>query len=505
MIKQVTDVNTSALQPPRGRANVLPALTRFDKRVLTVMVCLMGLTGLTILLGDRVGVTLVRMGPLGVARSTASIIVQFSETMNRQSVPPRLRVVQVPADKAGQDFQEGDVQAEVNGTFSWNASTLTFHPAAALKTGATYLVMLTAGATSDTGRQMLSEYHYSFTVRSPRVAYLYPADGVPYDIWAADPADPKSAKQLTRSPSGIYDYAVSPDGSKIAFSEKNTSTQTIDIKLLDLDTGQIQQITNCQKAECKSPVWRPDGQMIAYERNELNFNPAIPGQSTPTRIWVIDLSTTPPSTHPMFADSQVLGYGLQWSADGTRVSMYDSASEAIEVHNLLDNSTAQIPDSFGNTGVLAPDGLRIIFPMVVLSSTESRTYLELADLKTNTARSLANPTDPIDDDLPVWSPDGSSLVIARRYTDSRATRDKQLYQMNPADGSVQPLVIDPKYGNGFFSFDPTGEQLVIQRYPDPVAMNDPTNRGLPEIWTLDMASKTLTKVADDAFFGRWVP
>jgi dipeptidyl aminopeptidase/acylaminoacyl peptidase len=155
--------------------------------------------------------------------------------------------------------------------------------------------------------------------------------------------------------------------------------------------------------------------------------------------------------------------------------------------------------------VLSPDGGQVVFPDVVLNANDSHSYLEIMDLKSSTIRPLSNPSDPIDDDAASWSPDGSYMVIGRRYTDDRFTRGKQLYRMNPADGSVEPLLVDPKYGNSFFSFDPTGTQLVIQRSPDPVAMNDPTNLGLPEIWTLDIASKTLTKVADDAFFGRWVP
>jgi Tol biopolymer transport system component len=469
------------------------------------MAALIGLVGLTILLGDRVGVTLEHVGPLGVARSTASIIMEFSETMNRQSVPARLRLVQVPPEKVGGDIRESDVLAEVTGAFSWNGSTMTFRPDQALKPGASYEVMLASGATSDTGRRVLSDYRYSFTVRTPRVAYLAPADSAPFDIWIAEPGKPETAKRLTNSPSGIYDFSVSPDGSKIAFSEKNTSTDTIDIKLLDLDSGGLEQITNCQDAQCRTPTWRPDGQVIAYERVDLNSDLAAVGKPSPTRIWTIDLNSKPYSNQPMFSDSQTLGYGLQWSADGQRVTLFDLNSEGILVHDFRDDSTVTIPSKYGNTGVLSPDGTEVVLPDVVLTANDSHSYLELMDLKTGALRPLNSPTDPVDEADAIWSPDGSYLVVGRRYTDDRFTRGKQLYTMNPANGSVEPLLVDPKYGNSFFYFDPTGTQLVIQRYPDPVAMNDPNNLGLPEIWTLDVASKTLTKVADDAFFAHWVP
>src|SRR3954453_15784172 len=74
-------------------------LNFFDRCVVFILVLLLGLTAFVILLGDRVGVTLQRVAPLGVARSTSSIIMQFSESMNRVPVPPSIKVVQVAPDK----------------------------------------------------------------------------------------------------------------------------------------------------------------------------------------------------------------------------------------------------------------------------------------------------------------------------------------------------------------------------------------------------------------------
>ncbi len=74
-------------------------LNRFDRNVAFILVVLLALTGVIVLLGDRVGVTLQRVAPLGVARSTSFIILQFSETMNRVTVPPTVKVVQIPPDK----------------------------------------------------------------------------------------------------------------------------------------------------------------------------------------------------------------------------------------------------------------------------------------------------------------------------------------------------------------------------------------------------------------------
>lgn len=474
--------------------------------VLTIIGLLLAGLLLTVLLGDRVGVTLERAAPLGTARSTSRITLQFSEPMNRDSVPQHLRVLQlVPgAAVAASNVPPEAVQATLTGSISWSGTTLTFHPDTVLLPGTTYLVALDPGATSETGRQVLSEYRFTFTVSRPRVAFLAPASGSPLNIWIADPANPSAAEQVTFSPSGIFDFGVSPDGSKIAFSERNTSTGTSDIKLLDLETGGIQQLTNCQDADCTTPVWRPDGQMIAYERVEFNSSMENVGVS-PTRIWLIDLSTVPATTRPMFSDSQILGYGLQWSRDGSRATLFDVSSQGILLHDFTTATTSVIPSRYGTTGALSPDGSRIVFPEVTLSNGEARSYLQLADVQTQEITQLSHPDDPVDDDAAAWSPDGTMLVISRRYTDDRFTRGRQLYRLSLDDGSVEPLVVDPLYANGIFSFDPTGTHLVIQRFPELTASGEANNTGTPEIWTFDLTTKELTQVARDSFFPRWVP
>jgi Tol biopolymer transport system component len=479
-------------------------LSRFDRLVLLVIIILVAFIGLTILLGDRVGVTLDRVGPLGLARSTAPILLHFSESMNRDTLPTRLRVVEVKPGTEPVALQESDVIAPVTGDIRWNGKTLLFQPQTALQPGAFYAVILDKGAVSETGRAVLSEYRYGFQVRSPRVAYLGPATGTPYNIWIADPADLSSAKQVTFSPSGIFNYSVSPDGSKIAFSERNTGTGTSDIKLLDLDTNAMQQLTNCEDADCTTPVWRPDGLVIGYERVELNSDFDQLGVSA-SRIWLLDLTTTPPGTRPLFSDSQMLGYGLQWSADGNRITVFDYNSQGILFHQFNPESTIVIPSRYGSAGSLSPDGTRVVYPEVLLRESEARSFLKVVDLQTQAITPMTSPDDPVDDDTAAWSPDGKTLAIGRRYLDDRFTRGKQLYLMNPDDGSVRELLVDPKYQTGAFVWDPNGTQLLLQRFPDPMAMGDPNNPGRPEVWTIDVATGTLTKIADDAFFPHWVP
>jgi Tol biopolymer transport system component len=279
----------------------------------------------------------------------------------------------------------------------------------------------------------------------------------------------------------------------------------MDIKMLDVDTGGIEQLTNCADSECKTPVWRPDGQLIAYERIDLNSSLGNQVGASPTRIWIIDLSSTPATTRPLFDDSQILGYGVRWSADGTRISMFDYSSQGILVHDFRDSTNEIIPSKYGNPGELSPDGTKMIYPEITMANNEATSYLQIVDLVSNNIQRLTTPDDPVDDDNAVWSPDGKFLIVGRRYLDERMTRGRQIYEVNPVDSKAEPLIVDPDYQNGIFALDPTGTQIVLQRFPDPVAMNDMNNQGLPEIWTYDMQTKALVKVSDNAFVPRWVP
>jgi hypothetical protein len=66
-------------------------------------------------------------------------------------------------------------------------------------------------------------------------------------------------------------------------------------------------------------------------------------------------------------------------------------------------------------------------------------------------------------------------------------------------------VEDSLYNNGFVSFDPTGDKLVIQRFQQFAEDGTPNRGGRPEVWTYSLATGELTQIAANAMFPRWVP
>ncbi|MBK8020221.1 MAG: PD40 domain-containing protein [Chloroflexi bacterium] len=462
------------------------SFTRFDRVVLLTAAALVAAILLTALLGDRIGVELNRVAPLGEGHSTSPILITFSEPMDRPTVEARLRT-----------------EPATDGQFSWSGQTITFTPRSAFLPGSDITVVLERGARAESGREVLSEYRFNFTIAALRVAYMFPADGVPQNVWMVDPQSPETPQQITHSPSGLFDFSISPDGTRVAFSEANTLENTYDIKLIDLTTGELRQLTNCVDASCTNPVWNPNGKQIAYERVEYNTGMESVGQS-PTRIWLIDLETSPASTRPLLNESQILGYSPQWSADGKRIAFYDRSSVATLVYDMTDGRIIAVPNSSGAPGALSPDGLRLAYAeLVVLEGGGSRSTLHLVDLESGSDRLLTSGEEQVSDQRAQWRPDGKVLAVARQNPDLfRAT---QIVFIDVETGETTPFTDDPRYANAFFWYDPTGTQLVVQRFPELGEDMQPDPLARPEIWVFDIATASGEKIAQNGFLPRWIP
>jgi Tol biopolymer transport system component len=456
------------------------SFTSLDRAVLLVIVVLLVLIGGTILLGDRVGVQLSQVAPLGDAHSTTAISMRFSEAMDHASASAHFRI-----------------EPALQGDFRWSGATMTFQPSEALLPGSTYTVSMQPGALSETGRTVLTEVRYSFTVSRPRVAYLYPADDLP-NLWLVDPADPDNPRQITDSPTGIDDFGVSPDGTRIAFSENNPVLQTTDIKLIDLETGALQQLTNCVKALCSAPVWRPDGRMIAYQRIEIDDQFG----NSPPRIWLLDLTTVPATTQPLFQQSQMLGYDAQWSADGNRIALVDRGSSSIVIYDFSTGKIAQVGSTAGTSGALSPDGTQLIYPDLKPDVGGMLNKLRLFNVDSGDFAAISDDNEPVDDQRAQWRPDGAQIAIARREPSARGI---QVVLLDMATGNITPLTTEPRYSNLLFWYDPTGTEMLMQRFPELDANMQTNPNGRPEIWTFNLVSGEQQMVARNGFLPRWVP
>lgn len=459
----------------------------FDRFVVGVMVAIIGAIGLTVALGDRVGLTLRSVNAQDGLHTTESLALVFSDRLN----PRTLNAIQLDPPIEG--------EWELLGTLA------RFKPSLYWQVNQTYTLTINQALQSRNGRELLRPLTYTFAVQMPQVAYLYPADSVPQNIWVTPIDGTGEPKQVTFSTTGIFDFAVSPSGRQLVYSQRRSDEPITDLMLLDLGSGESSLLVDCSGADCTAPAWRADELMLAYTRADTSR--LLQGQGvSPDRVWLLDLTTTPPNTSPLFEESQILGYAPQWSMNGSRIAMFDNNTPGIVVYDFLTETMDVIATEQGSIGALSPDGSQLVYPQLVFDGARALSVLTLADLETNEVQRLSPNDTPVEDDMPQWSLDGQTLIFSRRYWDERYTFGTQLYGMDADQlGEAYPILVDEAYTHGFFSLDPSAQRVVIQRFPVATATSDNPAAMRPGVWVYDRTTQQATELATNAFYPRWVP
>lgn len=342
--------------------------------------------------------------------------------------------------------------------------------------------------------------------QSPQVAYLYPAFGGVQNVWMTDVEAPDNQHQLTFSEYGVFDYDISDDARWLAFADKDSDSATR-IRLLDIPNDHLIELVDCVAltAYCTTPVFSPDGTKLAYQRSE-----SINGQYGLSRIWLVDLTNPEYETHPLLADTHVVGYSSVWSQDNNTLAFYsaDEHESGILVYDFVPrgNDDVQlrfIPSAHGSMGTVSPNGQVIIFPEIVRRGDRFYTHLRIADLLNKDFAVFTDPEGATDDVVAQWSPDGQTVALARQYTDDRWTQGHQLYLRDVSSDNLTPIAYDERYNTSYFRWNSTGTRLVLQRFPlqntDGTAIVD----ARPEVWMVDLETGGLTQVLENAFLPQW--
>lgn len=351
--------------------------------------------------------------------------------------------------------------------------------------------------------------YLSDPARQPaRVAYLYPALAATQNVWISDIGTPGHQQQLTFSERGVFDFDISSDGRWLAFADR-TAGRSVTLRLLDIPSGQVRDLVNCEavNALCTAPVFSPNGEMLAYQRAE-----ALGTSYGLSRIWLVNLLSASYDTMPLIGDTQVVGHSAIWSGDSNTVSFYnaDSSQPGILLYDLVPRGDDGmqlrfIPSAYGAMGTLAPNGQLVVFPDLVFRDGQFYSHLQIADLANKEFAAFTDSNGPIDDVAAQFSPDGRTVAIARRYTDSRWTSGHQVYvgDLSAETDNWQAVAYDPDYSTSYFRWDAAGKRLVMQRFPlyGDAEAGEPAK---PEVWIHDLTSGESRKIIEDAYLPQWV-
>jgi hypothetical protein len=242
---------------------------------------------------------------------------------------------------------------------------------------------------------------------------------------------------------GDRDPAVSPDGSRLAFSSARTGNR--EIYVADASSGDVRRLTASRRLDDRHPVWSPDGRRIAWQSGS-------PGR------WDVYVMRADGTRKRLVAGGPGDDVDPAWSPDGARIAFASARSGSLDVWAAPSRGgdPELLLDAAGHARAPAwsPDGKRLAFSLSVGDATD----IWVAPLATLVPRRI---TVAAQADLrPDWSPDGAHLAFTRADRGRTQTWVTRLARgpATPVDGTAGDL--EPDWSLAAPSLAPGPEQLL---------------------------------------------
>ena len=428
-------------------------ISRFDVIVWLVLLALAATVGLVWWRGDQVGIQAVAVVPLdGNERvsTLAAVSATFSEALDG------------PTDAFS-------IAPPVSGTITLDGQTLEFRQDAPLQPGTTYTVTLSTALHGTNGRALLEPVEWSFRTAEPRVVYAATGEPEGLQLYVV-PVAGGTPVPLTVEPYGIWDFALSPDGSRIVYAASPDNDEH-DLWLIDTAIGARRQLLACPAGvDCTGAVWAPDGKRVLYERrNEVMGSSVL----VPSRLWWVDPGSG--ETLPVFQDGDLVAHSGRLSADGRWLSYVSPLEEGMQVYDFESGDLRVIPGEMQGAAVWAPAAAVFATAKTRFVGTGYGASILTVDMDSDTYLDLGDDEGDIDT-APVWSPDAGRLAFRRS---SPSAPSGQLWIMGADGADPRALTVDQQFGSASPSWSPDGRFIVYQRF----LLEEPYAE--PQVWVLD--------------------
>lgn len=328
--------------------------------------------------------------------------------------------------------------------------------------------------------------------RAPRITWLAPAQGVG-DLYLYE-LESSALRRLTHEPAGIFDFAVSPDGARVAYSASRAGDRARDLWLLDIASGARTALLRCDAQECRAPAWSPDGTRIVFERRALERR-AIGVLAGPARLWQIDVATG--QSLALFADEQKLAANPLWAPRGDKLA-YVEPSGGVVVLDMRTQALTALPSTLGDPGAWSPDGNQLIYPDALIGDGGGSSRMLRADIAGGMLTTVF-PISTSSNSSVAWAPAGDLIAFTRQQSGPNSGIGPQIWISRPDGGEARALTHAPEAGYFNLKWSADARWILAQR----VNASDAGVR--PQIWLIAADGGAGRKLADDATQAAWAP
>jgi Tol biopolymer transport system component len=386
---------------------------------------------------------------------------------------------------------QGSIRFEPNleGEMAWIGNVAYFWPSQPLEAGQVVKVIIAPGIQAVDGRMVRNAVEWQVRVRESGLVYLAPSREP--ELWFSDLSDADPV-QLTDTGGRVFDFGVSPDGERVAFSRFDDQGG---ISLWAVDrTGSAKILLDCGEDVCINPDFSPDGSHLAYARRNAGISegssPGIP------RLWIMNLESG--ETEALYANPNISGSEPSWSPDGSRIAFYDGLSQGLRLTQLDTREDILLPSEMGMTLEWTPDGTALYFSNIILE--ESRGYevvFRYALTSGELTRGLGEDALPLDYGPVAIHPQGDWLVVGIREASGNPAR--MLWLMRSDGSERQAVTSDPLINVGAYRWSPNGDQVAYQ------ALELGSSSAQPFVMVWSRTAGESRVLAENASRPQWIP
>jgi Tol biopolymer transport system component len=282
--------------------------------------------------------------------------------------------------------------------------------------------------------------------------------------------------------------SISPDGRYVTYDSWDSSEGNIFLLATD---GSHETVLAEHPAYDFAPLWTPDGNQIVFASD----------RSGTRGVWTLEVVNGNPKGSPQLISDNLNGMtplGLTqngsyyYALPGRDNDVYfaDLDPETGEVL-MSPMKAVQVFEGLNSQPTFSPDGKRLAYVSMRRPGGLYSRSLVVRSLETGEEQEI-QPDIPLTYQgwfVPRWSPDGSSILVVARFTDSAKKKRMGIHRIDVETGAVTPLVWQDEQGNIAKPppvWSPDGNKMFFRRHVGGIRTYDLETRQERE---LDFRSK----------------